>query len=83
MASNLECEITEGSTQVPGMPTPWQVQMRWYDMVDDGTGELDRQLIRTWTTDAPSELVARTLLVAFNNVTDSELGTLTSQGYQV
>jgi len=70
MAQNLECEIVEGETQIPGMPNPWQVQMRWFERVMNSEGSFDRNLIRTWTIDAPSELVAKTIETAFTLMTD-------------
>lgn len=62
MASNLECEITEGESPNPDNPNPWQVQMRFFDA--------SHNLVRTWTVDAPSELVAKTIETALTIMTD-------------
>jgi hypothetical protein len=63
MAANLECEIIEGEATIPGMPNPWQVQMRFFDA--------DHNLVRSWAVDAPSELVAKTIETALTIMTDN------------
>lgn len=83
MAQNLECTIVEGESPNPDMPNPWQVQMRWFKREMNGEGSYDRVEIRSWTVDAPSELVAKTIQEAFLQLGDTEYDNLTNQGFQV
>lgn len=82
MAQNLKVEISESPIVVPeGVSKPWNVKIEWLEQ--DAEGDyIDPVPVRTWSVDVPSELVANTIRLAFQELSDADYESVMSQGFE-
>lgn len=83
MAQNLKVAIAKGESYgIPEMPIPWRVRIEWCEEKVYNEEAPTLEVIRTWSFDASSELIAKTLQVALNNMTDAAFDALMDAGYE-